>query len=129
MANTHILTQSIYTGGRTVVQQNSYSGGSQVNVADEAIADQESDKLVAFAVDVSQIKCLFMLSDEDLTVETNDGAAPDDTIALKADEPYIWHSDSLDTCLLTQDVEKLYVTNASGAVATLNIECVYDSTP
>jgi len=122
------IEQKIVTAGRTVLASNSLSGGRLQSLS-ESIADSETDKLVNFAVDVSQITALLIKSDQALTIETNDGSSPDDTLVLVADVPYVWHTNSYDTCKFTTDITKLYVTNASGAAAQLEIECLSDPTP
>lgn len=125
---THTLTRKITTPGRSVNAENTFSGDGQSSRT-ISVPDSTSDKLVNLAMDVSQIQCIYMKSDQDLTVETNDGAAPDDTINLLADKPYVWHAGSYFANLLTVDVTKLYLTNNSGAEAMFELEVVVDSTP
>lgn len=96
---------------------------------DEEIADSETDKLVALTLDVSQVKAIYLESDQDITLETNDGAVPDDTISMAADVPQLWsESDGAALRPLTVDVTGLYVTNASGSAATLKAWFLVDPT-
>ena len=128
MAITLNLSIIADSGGRKVISSNTYSAEAGPPL-DVDIADSETDKNVAWSVDVSQLQAIIIQSDQDITIETNNGSAPDDTLVLAAGVPYIWSTDSLDTNLLTTDVTSLYVTNASGATANLQIECVLDATP
>jgi len=128
MAFTHKVLQELTVSGRSVSSENTYSGDGQASI-EVAVPDESSDMLVDLALDVSQIASIIILADQVLTLETNDGDTPDDTISLVANVPYVWNSDSYDDCPLTVDVTALYVTNASGSAATLKIECVYDATP
>lgn len=128
MAFSHTLRQAVSVGGWDVSQNNVYSADSQTSV-DVEIPDSETDMLVNFALDVSQIESIFILSDQDLTLETNSGAAPDDTLSLLAGVPLVWTNDSYYANLLTTDITALYATNASGAAARLRIEAVHDATP
>lgn len=94
------------------------------------VANAETDKLLAIAgIDVSQLKGLWIDSDQDVTLETNNGTTPDDTIVLKADVPYVWMEGSPATLLLTADVTAIYCTNASGATATVRLRAIQDGTP
>lgn len=130
MSFSQTVAQSIRVGGQDVAQNNAYSADSQTSV-DVAIPI-EADVLVNFALDVSQIKALFILSDQDLTIETNNAGpdpAPDDTISLVAGVPLVWTHDSYYANLLTTDITALYVTNASAAAARLRIEALHDATP
>ncbi len=128
MSFSQTLAQSIRAGGRDVAQNNTYEADAESSV-DVSIPDSETDMLVNFALDVSQIEVIYIKSDRDLTLETNSGAAPDDTLNLVADVPYIWTKDSYFTNKLTVDITALYATNASAAAAQLQIEVLHDATP
>lgn len=97
---------------------------------DETVAIAGTDILVNIAFPVANVKSFYIVSDKDLTLETNNSAAPINTIALKANVPYHWvAADSYDTFKLTADVTKFYFTNASGALATVRCRVIYDPTP
>lgn len=130
MANfEHTIVLGWNDGSRGISTENAYEGGAQGPSIDEEITADAVDQLVSFALDVSQLKAIFILAQGNMTLETNSGAAPDDTINLKAGVPYIWTTDSYDTCKLTVDVTKLYMTETSSATNRLRIECVFDATP
>jgi hypothetical protein len=78
---------------------------------------------------VSACKSFYLNSDQDVTFETNNGAAPVDTIALLADIPYIWHVNSYDSFLLGTDVTAIFITNASGSTASIDCVALYDASP
>ena len=129
MAFSHKISVNWSSGARSITCENDHEGSGQQSV-DEIINDSETDKLVAFAVDVSQIVVLYMLSDQEITIETNDGSSPDDTLTLKAGRAYVWIKDyDYNTCKFTTDITKLYVTNSSGSAAHLQIEVETDATP
>lgn len=128
MAFSQTLDQTSSGASKPVSQSNTYTGSGQASV-DETIADNTTDGVVDIAINVSEIKLLIMLSDQDMTIKTNSSGAPDDTISLLANVPLIWTSDSYYTNKLTVDVTKLYVTNASGSDASLKIEVLVDATP
>jgi hypothetical protein len=87
-----------------------------------------NDQLVALVLDVSQVKAIVILSDQDLTLETNNSGTPVDTLALKANVPYFWYTNKPQALAFGTDITALYVTNASAAIATLKIEILVDPT-
>ncbi len=126
MSFTHTLSLKVTTAGRNILAEIELSDDGQTSRTIE-VAQDSTDLLVNLAIDVSQIQSIYMKSDQDLTVKTNDSGAPDNTLNLLADQPYIWWSGCLFTNLLTVDITALYLTNT--AAATLEIEVVVDSTP
>ena len=130
MSASHIAKWQVVSGSVVVTSQKTYSAESNVTL-EVAVPDSTTDKEVVVAIDVSQLVSIVMVSDQDLTIETNDGDTPDDTIALAANVPYVWNADQYgyaDT-KLTVDVTALYLTNASGAAATFRAEILQDPTP
>lgn len=99
--------------------------------ASVSVANGETDKALSVGgIDISQLQAIWLDSDQDVLLETNSGSAPDDSISLAANVPYIWMVGSPADLLLTADVPStIYVTNASGATATVRIRYVLDSTP
>ncbi len=119
-------------GGRTIgaASSSSYTGTGVAMIDGETVATAQTDTLINIAIDVSAVKSFVFVSSAAITLETN---ATDHTggniIAIKANVPYIWNTDSYDAFLLTLDVTKFYITNASGATATIYCHCVQDATP
>jgi hypothetical protein len=128
MSFSHIVTQNVQVGSTLVSGSETYTGSGKVSI-EETIAASTTDDDIVLALDVSAIQSIIILSDQDVKIETNDGTSPDDTIDLVADVPYVWNTDSYDSCLLTTDVTVIYVTNAGATAATLKIEALLDATP
>lgn len=125
----HTIRTSVDIGGQQISSSKTYSSEGQTGVT-VSVPDESTDLQVVFAIDFSQVKSIVIQADGgDLTLETNSGSAADDTLALTDGSPYIWNEDSLDTLLITADVTALYLTNASGAAVTFQIDVIYDSTP
>jgi hypothetical protein len=122
------IGQSVTAGGALVSKSKAYSAGHEKNLS-EAVPNASTDLQFVFTLDVSAVKSFYAVSDQDITVETNNGGTPVNTLALKANVPYIWTTDSYDTFKLTADVTSLFVTNASGQNATLDIRSLVDPTP
>lgn len=128
MAFSHDYKISITSPSGTVSKQTSYSGSGSLEIS-ESVADSETDYDIVASIDVTAVKSFYIVSDQDVTVETNSGSEPDDTLSLVAGVPYYWNTDSYDSFLLTADVTVLYVTNASGATANIEIRVIQDTTP
>ncbi|NIO43789.1 MAG: hypothetical protein GTO41_28705 [Burkholderiales bacterium] len=129
MAFNQTITRSVSSaGGREIRKSNVYSADG-LDTREISVPDSTTDLLVNFTLDISQLKSIYMVSDQNLTVETNDSAAPQETIALLADKPLMWQNDSYYACPFAGDITKLYLTNSSGSTALFNLEVVHDSTP
>ena len=131
MAATHILVSNWSKGGDSLSTSNSYSGTGEVAITDETVADSVTDQEIVISIDVSALTAIYISSTRDMTLETNNAGTPVDTIALKANVPYVWSTDlnSYNVNKLATDVTALFLTNASGASATFNLRGVYDATP
>jgi len=128
MSITMTLGYSAAGVGTAVSQSVTKTGTGSLDIR-EAIADETTDGEVAYVVDVSQLVAVFILSDQALTIETNDGAAPQETISLAAGVPLMWHDGLADAgCPFSDDITALFVTNASGAIANLSIMTLVDVT-
>ena len=130
MAISHELRLQVTRPGRTPDSQTiTITGGHEIGI-EEAIANAETDLEITFSVDKSALQYVWIHSDQDITIETNDGAAPDDTITLKANKPEIWYADCPHTSPFdSADVTSIFVTNSSGSTANLEIYGIVDPTP
>jgi hypothetical protein len=125
---THTMRWTYQTNSDTKVVEKSLSGTGQVMI-DESINTAETDKLVACSLDVSQVTAFMAVSDYAVTIETNSGSAPGNTLTLAANVPYTWCTGDAVAFALTVDVTGLYITNSSGSTATIAIRALYDATP
>ena len=122
-------------GNRTLKGTVSPSAGNN-NSIDESIPDSSTDLLVNATVDITALQSVFLLCDQDVTVETNNGGTPQETIALKKDDPLLWRKagNQLDGAdypknPFSADVTAFFITNASGFAAQLKMEILQDPTP
>ena len=98
-------------------------------IDNEQITTGTTDGEVLFALEFANCTMFYLVSDQDVTFETNDGAAADDTIALLADIPYVWHTNSYDTFLITADIiTNVFITNVSGETASIYCVALFDAT-
>jgi hypothetical protein len=87
-----------------------------------------NDQLVALAIDVSQVKAIVILSDQDLLLETNSSSSPAQTLSLKANVPYFWYTNKPVAMVFSTDITALYITNASASAAAFKMEILVDPT-
>lgn len=116
--------------GEALEKEETVTAGQLVTV-DEAIADSTTDGLVALTLDVSQLQAVYLESDQDVTLEFNDGTTPDETITLTANVPQLWSATDNGAALQplgTDDITALYVTNASGSTANFKAIFIIDPT-
>lgn len=122
------VTRRVQYGSEVFNETKTYTGTGGIEI-EESIADSTTDGEVAFTLDVSEIVAFWAHSDQAVTIETNDGSSPGDTITLAAGVPLIWTENDDHANPLTTDVTALFITNASGAAATVSVGAVYDATP
>ena len=129
--STTLLIKATPSEGRAIEKDLTFTAEAAPVQLDIDVADSTTDEEVTVAIDFSALKLLLIIVDGELTIETNDGAAPDDTITMGGDdeEVYVWTEEDQDTVILTADVTALYLTNASGATVNFKLLAVYDVTP
>jgi len=128
MSYTHTLTLKWTDGVNSIQDVVSKTGSGKQGIA-EAIADSETDYEIAFALDISEIEAIYIVCDQDVTLETNSGSEADDTLALVADEPVLYWDGGPIANPFTENITAIFITNASGSTANLQIEALYDATP
>lgn len=128
---THSFTRGWSSGGASLQKVVVVQAGAELNI-DELIAGLSSDAVVEFAMDVSQLYSLFIVSDAALTLKTNSLSAPSNTFAIAANVPFTWMlgDPSLrDTSnAAVTDITSLHVVNAGSGDAQLQIRALYDPT-
>jgi hypothetical protein len=133
MALTHTFYRSWTRPGESIVKAVERTAGAEVNI-DETIPADTADVAVAFAMDVSQCKGLYLVSDVDVVIETNSSGSPVNTFTLTAGVPYLWMQGDAamrDTAgaAVTTDITSLFVSNADPeADALLQIRSLVDPT-
>lgn len=131
MSVTHSWSNSTAGTQMTASKTLTPSPEGTIQITDLSVANGATDTQIALGgVDVSQVVSVWMHSTKAITIETNaTDATGGNTITLVADVPLSWCTGAPFTNPLTQDITTAYVTNASGAAATINIRIVQDATP
>ena len=106
--------------------------GEQESRIQVAVPGGTSEKQIDLVIESSTIKGFYMCADKAMTVKTNSTSAPDQTFNLEANIPVHFLTGSGETCPITADVTKLYVSNAGEAGAgdgTITVDILSDPTP
>ena len=105
------------------------ASGIERNVS-ESIPDSSTDLEVDWVCDLSALFALIIVSDQDMTLKTNDAGAPIQTFLLKAGEAIPWSKNLVGLLNpITTDVTSIFLTNSSGSAANLRIRSLSDATP
>jgi hypothetical protein len=127
MSFTHTVNETVKVGSVTHSSPRDLTGSSRVSISETiSIAN---NVLVNCSLDVSAIKSVYILSDQNMTLKTNSSGSPAETISLVANVPLTWYTNCYYTNLLATDITALYLTNASAAAASFTLEALTDATP
>jgi hypothetical protein len=128
MSVTLSLTRACNDGVALISKTEVVSAGAGPPL-DESIPAASTDLAVAFAFAVAKLKAIFIQADRDMTIKTNSSGSPQETIALKAGQPFMWSlSDGYFAVPFAGNVTSLFVTLAAGTASVLQIRTVVDPT-
>jgi hypothetical protein len=110
-----------------------------VNAAGETLLSEvvtagANPESIALVMSVANIKWLYLVSDQDIVLKTNDANAPANVFTLKANVPFVWTAggpalrDTAGTAVAT-DITSLKAINAGEVDANLEGRIGYDPTP
>jgi hypothetical protein len=128
MATIVVRTQSV-RGGETFTNETTYTQDKLQSFDNVPVPNGQTVQ-IDLQIDVSELKTLVISSDAAVTFKTNSTGSPAATVAVGAGAPVIWPAYSGQTNPLgSTDVTTAYITNASGAAATVNLRFLSDGTP
>lgn len=113
------VTHSAHISGEKTVSLDTTHTGTNKVLLDVSVADSVTDEQHEIAIDVSALQAIYIFSDQDITIETNDGTTPQETINVTANEPVIWETG--DSALFSGDVTDFYISNSSGDTANVRV--------
>lgn len=124
------VDRSVLVGNRRFSSSHTKTAGAQLLI-EETIPGPSTDLEIACPIDVSALKYLMIYSTRALTIETNDGTTPDDTLAIPASKVIEFDADqeAIFANPLGTDVTSVFVTLAGAVNAELTILAVTDPTP
>lgn len=94
---------------------------------EETVANATTNGLIVCAFPATGLKMFAISSDRDVTVKTNSSGSPQETWNLKANQPFWWCENNPGSAPVAGAITALYVTNNSGADATLKVLAGYDA--
>lgn len=129
MPITHSIRYQFSQGNDVLTGSKSYTDDAAI-VQSFTVNGGVSDALVALALDVSQVKSIYLqATGGSLTLETNSSSSPAATVTLPDGLPVVWTTDSGTTNPFgSTDVTALYVTNAGANAVQLEMRILFDPT-
>lgn len=88
---------------------------------DETVATGQTDKELVCRVETSGLRIFAINSDQDVTVKTNSSGSPNETWTLKRNKPLVWANNMGLGFPLLADLTSIFVTNASGSTARIQV--------
>ncbi len=126
---TQVAQRGVTVGGQTYAQAETVADEGSNVTGPITVADGSTDAQVNLAADVSELSLFYLSTTAEITVETNSGSSPDDTFTVKPNAPFLWTADDPFANPFTADLTDLFITNASGASASVTIVAAADVTP
>ena len=127
MAIQHVYQYTISDASVRINVSETITSSSSANL-DEVVADGSTDLQLNVAVQEDDLQSWALVSTQDVTVKTNSSSTPQETISLKANRPQIWGIAG-GAKPISDDVSAFFVTNSSGADATIKLIAGWDATP
>lgn len=124
MAFTTYVTSTVTQGTFTISNTDSYTT-DQVSKIQESVPTGTADQEISLAIDISKLKAFSMQASQAMTVKTNSSGSPQETFTLAAGTPVVFVDG--DTAIFAGDVTSLFITNASGSLATFNLVAAVDN--
>ena len=126
------LTIQYDGGGTNKTSTITKSSTGRVSWEESVVTASTDFQINCPTVDISACVLIYILSTQDVVFETNNGTPGEvgETLTLKANEPYVWWTAAPFVNKLTIDITtNVFVTNTSGATATITFEAILDTTP
>jgi len=89
--------------------------------ADVAVTAGATAFAVAIAFTVANVQDIYISSDQNITIHTNNSTTPIDTVPVTAGNPILWYSGSGQNCPFAHDVTHMYIANAASVAANVKI--------
>lgn len=94
-----------------------------------SIPDATTDQQVDIAFNDARLKSIWISSSQTITVKTNSAGTPQETFTIEPGHPLLWTEKMPIANPFAGNVTAMFVSNASGAQADVEIRVGHDSTP
>ena len=124
-----ILTYTDDAGNLITSVTRSVSGDLSQPFKDTFAAATTNVAVPAIIFAKARTQYFVFISDQPVTIKTNNATTPQETITLTAGGAYAWNTGHAEPNPLVGDVNGVFVTNAGTAVATVSIYTLLNATP
>lgn len=121
---THTITKGWKSGSKAISKAKDLTDSAELAL-DLATPAATTDQLTTLAISATKTTALYIVSDVDLVLKTNDATTPQETINLSAGNPLVWDVNSYHPFPFSGDVTAIYTSNASGQQSNLNVRILY----
>jgi hypothetical protein len=122
MSITHNQSLTVNTNGSAPVSGKVSEVGNTEVALNVALAAGTTDQLQALTLTAANLQSLILVASQNLTIETNSGTTPAQTISLVAGIPLVWSkSAGYFANPITANVTALYLTCAAATVLQVKI--------
>ena len=118
------VSQSIsfgHAGGSVPLGDTVTLAGSLATEANFSVAGSASNAQQAIDFSQSNLRAIYIKTDQDLTLKTNSTGSPQETVTLKAGVPFVWVYQSGITNPFAGNVTATYWSNAGATAANVYI--------
>ena len=134
-AHVHVMAWSRLGESTSTINSNrTISDDAEQNIDRDGSSDEapliagESTEEIEVDIHTARLRSLFMLASRDLTIKTNSADTPDDTIELKANDPFVWRDNGYHANPFAGgDVDTIHVINAGLEPASLRLRAILHS--
>jgi hypothetical protein len=124
----HTLTSNWSNGSTTLASSVILTGQEELNIGIVIATGVTNQQITPFSFTLAKLQDIYILSDQDLTLKTNSTGSPQETLTIKANQPFAWYVGSGIPAPFAGNVTALYVTTgAIPASANLNIRTLVQS--
>lgn len=125
---THQLTRKWQSNGASISKVETLEADGENN-RDVNLAASVVNLVIAYALDVSQLQSIYIVSSKHTTLTPYDTSnVAMDPIDLRADIPFVWSVGSGLDNPFASDIGSIKATNLAAAVALLQLRSLLDST-
>jgi hypothetical protein len=121
-ATTHTFGFTAAGGSDSLPAQSVVSSGTLATEVDVTVPAATTDQAYPLAIDVSELESIYLYTDGDLTVQTNDGTTPQETLTFVSGKPLLWYNGMPGVAVgdvFAGDVTGLFLTNAGASAVRL----------